>query len=114
MTNKELQDAFKKYNRKYFGGKLSKDTQVKFQKIAQLGRTNTYRVVFRGGKDADEPPVAYIHISEWCRKSRAVSLCTLLHEMCHVATLDEKALHGKRFYKELRRVMRAGGFDLLV
>jgi predicted metal-dependent hydrolase len=95
----KLKTWYKRYNRKYFRGKLP-PISLRFAKTekAVFGYTN-----FRGNK-----PIAIIisqRIRYWDRLVKQV----LLHEMCHVG-LSPRIEHGPKFEAEMRRLARAGAF----
>lgn len=96
MTEKQLRDLFAEFNRRYFGGRLSR-----------------YRVLF-----GEIIPGADIGACGYCdRKERTILLYRairydrhivneiLLHEMVHAA---KGIYHGDRFFLELKRLDDAG------
>jgi hypothetical protein len=104
------------YNKKYFGGRLpAPGNKVRFADIEGLGLNGTRRNRYRTVDGRTSPcELVGVYISRRFKDTGPVSLTTLLHEMSHVATWDEKVDHGPRFYKEIRRLMKLGAFDKLV
>lgn len=98
LTNKDLKHWYKHYNKKFWQNRLP-DIPVRF---ANTGK-NWGQTHFEG----HEP--AYIEISREAKKSRAVSLMTLLHEQVHVF-LPDRIIHGPKFEAEMLRLAKAGAF----
>lgn len=97
----KLKDAFLTYNVLYFSGQLATDTIVVWSH--GLGRNCC------GTCDPD-----LIRINAALKRFEPVWRTTLLHEMAHLTTQDERAEHGKRWKREMRRLMRLGAFDGLL
>lgn len=96
MTNAELRYWYRRYNKKYFGGKL--DARVCFSKEVCkkfIGHADWYDRV--------------ITISKEIKRLDCVIKGTLLHEMAHIK-LPVKVNHGPRFEKEMLRLAKAGAF----
>ena len=98
------QRLYDEYNEKYFGYKLPM-VHVGFYKMPDC-----YGVTFKthGAKFASHiclNPLFIPYEQQLCS--------TLLHEMIHVSQ-NNKYGHGKRFKKELRRLIVAGAFDHLL
>lgn len=91
MTNRDLLDAYACYNRAFFGNKLPKDMPVSFAKIKPLAHSTFHPQTWR--------PM-YINISKKIRHSGRLVLCTLLHEMVHVAHPTKRG-HGPWFEKAM-------------
>lgn len=93
-----LQSAYHDYNRLYFRSQLPSNVMVKWVKMEKhYGRAG-------GG---------LIEISTYIKNFPDFWQMTLLHEMAHVATDSEKADHGPRWRREMRRLARIGAFDKL-
>lgn len=93
-----LAAAYREYNKLYFSNKLPHDIDVKWKK--------------------NMPPIGLwiagtILINAAYKKEHMIWRLTLLHEMAHVATAAEKAEHGPRWKREMRRLARIGAFDKL-
>ena len=85
----DVQKLFKRFNRKYFGGRLP-----------------TYRVTqsdLYGSMGVCRKKQREIHLSAGLQNSAART--TLLHEMAHAATSPR---HGPAWQKEIRRLIRLG------
>lgn len=99
MTNKDLQDLYHSFNRKWFGNRLPKDMVVGYSKFDYaIGYTKFYR---------NRP--LYIEISSKVRWSCSLTAMVLLHEMCHVS-LPAKFEHGSKFHQEMLKLAKKGAF----
>jgi hypothetical protein len=99
-----LQRAYAKYNRIYFGNRLPRHLSVRFERgISEMGYFR-----HRGPK-----PIC-IRINDCLRGWESARDITLLHEMCHLATADEKADHGPRWKRERRRLYRLSVFEPMI
>jgi predicted SprT family Zn-dependent metalloprotease len=92
-----LERTYRRYNRKYFGNRLPKHTDMllRWGNIAGMG----YQM-------GDE-----IVINRKDRSRDSVWKLTLLHEMCHLALPNAKptdGFHGRDFQKEMLRLAKAG------
>jgi hypothetical protein len=96
VTNADLRWWYRRYNKKYFAGKLPA-AKVKFAKLA-AGELGT---MYHG---LDE-----VYITKEFRKWPREAKFTLLHEMVHLA-LPVNAWHGPSFEKEMLRLAKAGAF----
>lgn len=98
VTNADLRWTYRKYNRRYFGGRLPA-VDIRFADIDDgcLGIC----IVFAGTHE--------IRIARPIRSWGKVVKCTVLHEMCHVA-LPKRVEHGPRFEREMQRLAAAGAF----
>jgi hypothetical protein len=96
VTNSELLWWYKKYNRKYFGGKLPA-IKIKFSKLA----VNTLAEVWYEERE--------IYISNWIKTSDLLVRMNILHEMVHLS-LPVGCHHGPKFEKEMLRLAKAGAF----
>lgn len=99
-SNPTLKRLYRKLNKRWFGGRLPKDTIIVWSDI--LG-TGAARCSEEGGQ-------YIIRLNTNYRSSRVVGL-SLLHEMAHIATFDEKAEHGPRWLAEMHRLSNAGAFE---
>ena len=99
MESFKLRRAYEEYNRKYFENKLPEVDEV-------VLRWSKRELSICGYNKGDE-----IVINRKDRKRDSIWKMTLLHEMCHLATEHEQALHGKLWKKEMRRLARIGAFD---
>ncbi len=100
--SERLKRAYRKYNYKYFDGQLPNPPEVKIL-WAEMGNQ------LMGYQLEDE-----IVLSRKYHRHDSLWRATLLHEMCHISTIDEKNEHGPKFRKELRRIIIAGAFDDLL
>jgi predicted metal-dependent hydrolase len=101
LTNKKLKSLYKRYNKKYWKGRLP-DISVRFADTeGAWGHTH-----FEGSE-----PV-YIEINRAVRTWTRTVKFTLLHECCHVAC-PVQVEHGPRFDHEMLRLARAGAFHNL-
>lgn len=98
----KLKDQFLEYNVLYFGGQLPTDTIVIWSR--------TLRPTVCGEFDGDNT----IRINAGLRLFRPCWKTTLLHEMAHLATLDEAEEHGPRWNREMKRLLRIGAFEGLL
>jgi hypothetical protein len=89
------------FNEKYFGHKLPA-VLVGFYKM-----TNCYGVTFKIDK---AKYVSHICLNPYFKNYEQQLIQTLLHEMIHVLH-NNKYGHGKKFKKEIRRLLLAGAFD---
>jgi len=95
----KLQQEYLDYNKKYFNNRLPDDIKVKW------GRSNIYM-----GLCFDD----HIMINRELMKWHSIWRMTLLHEMCHLASEDECSQHGRRWKKQMWRLMRLGAFNKLL
>lgn len=105
-TDKGLRERYDKYNKKYFGNQLPKETRVEWRQIRKS----------HGGDFLAMPSGAVgIFINPHLRKSRTekYALLTLLHEMCHLNLWCQKirAHHGPKFQAEMKRLAKLGAFE---
>jgi hypothetical protein len=105
LTNRGLRLAFLKANKRYFDGKIPKDTQVAYGKAPGLMGYFS--------------PSAGIVINRELRNRKmwASSVMTLLHEMVHafqdrypVRDRSKDRSHGKAFHREMLRLANEGAF----
>jgi hypothetical protein len=103
-SSKTLLKAYQQYNRQYWGNALPPINVVWNDHIwpeeKQYGNW--------------DPSNDTISVAKQHRPYESLWRATLLHEMAHVATKDEKQDHGPLFRKEMRRLMRLGAFDDLL
>lgn len=90
-----------RYNRLYFGGKLPRC------RIGLMTSLEDCAEVYAN----QSPPVMNLNRRIlWSARQVQVAL---LHEMTHLKIRDELG-HGRRFVRELHRLMRAGAYDGLL
>lgn len=94
-----LPRAYRKLNKRWFSNKLPTDTIVGWAAIKDMGAT----VESTNGR-------LVIAISKQFRKWPVQAECTLLHEMAHVATWEEVAMHGKRWKRLMRKLYKREAF----
>ena len=95
-----LEKAYRQYNRKYFGNKLPRHTDVLLRWANIPGM---------GYQQGDE-----IVINRKDRRRDSVWRGTLLHEMVHLSLPNaspHNGFHGKDFQKEMLRIARLGAFE---
>ena len=98
-----LPEVFRRYNRKYFGGKL-KVSDVRFGNSRCLGETSFF----------DNCPPAIVIDRKLLNYGRVVRM-VLLHEMAHVSMPDAAGVgHGPKFVRRMRRLVSQGAFDDLL
>jgi hypothetical protein len=92
-----LQRTYQQYNRKYFGNKLPKVSEVDLHwgSIREMG--------YEWGGE--------IVINRRYRYRDAVWKLTLLHEMVHLSLPAVQDEHGKEFQKGMLRLAKAGAFE---
>lgn len=99
------------YNRKYFKSNLPRP-EIKIVRTREFaGRCCPETWYYKDGRQELH---FRIELAAKFLKIDAFLRTTFLHELAHMATHGEKAHHGPRFYKELRRLMLAGAFDKLL
>jgi len=108
--DKALMRLYRRLNKKWFDGKLPNDVLVGWHYDGEnYGCTGILVTKNSDGTTTESLAIALdptiMNHSKWL-------MLTLIHEMCHVATQDEKKSHGPKFYKEKRRVMAAGAIDV--
>lgn len=98
-----LETVFRKYNRKYFGGKL-KVSAVRFGRIRPVaaGETSFF---------SDCPPIITIDRA-LMNHGRFVRI-VLLHEMAH-ASMSCDVGHSPVFVKRIRQLVKQGAYDDLL
>lgn len=117
VSNPYLLRIFRRYNRKYFGGRLPEpfvcwgtlpDCDARFYPI---GKAKRYRTI--GGKkwhDCDKKkPIVLVDIGLRNRNETARIRMAIIHEMAHM-TLPLTARHGPRFEREMLRLANASAF----
>lgn len=102
---RDLEQLYAEYNGLYFGGELP-TIPVKWGKVH---------------KDHDAEFVTYedgslaIVLTPGLKKFTRSAYLTVLHEMCHVKLRDFKGdggdLHGPKFQREMRRLVKLGAFN---
>jgi len=99
----DLNDVFRSYNRRYFGGKL-KVSDVQFGNSRCLGETAFF----------DNCPPIIVIDRKMMNYGRIVRMI-LLHEMAHVSMSDAVGIgHGPKFVRRMRRLVSQGAFDDLL
>lgn len=99
-----LARLYSHYNRRYFGGHLPKKLLVRYKHLSSV-----YYAIM--GYDEKRPK--FIYINTKLRKWPEIVRMNLLHEMAHIATIDEEERHGPRWHREMKRLAREGAFDEL-
>jgi len=89
-----LQRAYREYNKKYFGNRLPKSTQLRWADMSMMGYQLDDEIV----------------INRRDRKRDRVWKGTLLHEMVHLSLPKTRFDHGKEFQKEMLRLAKLGAF----
>jgi hypothetical protein len=97
-----LKREFNRINKKYFGGQLP-DVGVKWKR---------YRNADRGCMGICWPEDIEINAAH--KSWKKVWGITLIHEMAHLATVEEKAQHGPKWEKEMKRLFKMGAFQGLL
>jgi hypothetical protein len=98
-----LPEVFRRYNRKYFGGKL-RVSDVRFGNSRCLGETAFF----------DNCPPIIVIDRKMMNYGRIVRMI-LLHEMAHVSMSDAVGVgHGPKFIRRMRRLVGQGAFDDLL
>lgn len=93
-----LQRTYRRFNRLYFSNSLPDDVKVTWHRYP------------KNSKICGESDSKVIWINDVHRRYFKVWAVTLLHEMCHVMTSEERKSHGPKWEKEIRRLMRIGAF----
>lgn len=94
-----LPRAYRKLNKRWFSNKLPADTIVGWAPIKDMGCT------------VDGPHGRLVvAINKSFRKWPVQAECTLLHEMVHVATWDEQAMHGTKWKALMAKLYKRGAF----
>lgn len=118
LTQGWLEGEYRSLNRRWFGGELPADTQLRWVREFPApyrdayGRTGVYRAT--GTKKGSRIVGFNITLS---RRSHGLGVstirATLLHEMAHVATWRSggRAAHGRAWVMEMRRLAALGAFD---
>jgi hypothetical protein len=98
----KLQRTYNRFNKLYFDGRLHHDIEVTWHRYP------------KGMKICGESDSEVIWVNEAHKSWGKVWQLTLLHEMAHVSTIDEKAHHGPKWVREMRRLFRIGAYDGLL
>lgn len=124
--NESLSYYYNEYNFRYFGGRLPKDTKVKWGELAGIHAIGVYneghkilarRV--RGKNKGTLRTIKYVRdeiVIDWRLKSMfRIAATTLLHEMVHqkLKNKDRGDGHGHVFQREMKRLARLGAFHYL-
>lgn len=108
-TDANLDNAFRDFNDKYFGGKLAV-LYVRFQDLdGSLGHTKAYRPLNRR-RAGDQYG---IRIAKTLRDSRRLWLGTLIHEMVHVEQRNRYSCNvgGWKFNNRMKELANLGAFN---
>lgn len=103
-----LQKLYTKYNKLYFDDKLPPVNEI-FVHWSPLPEKDDAQIDCRSIKHED----ISIEINSGLKKYPRTAKLSLLHEQCHLACLDEKAIHGKRWKAEMRRIAALKAMDNL-
>lgn len=105
-----LQWWFRKYNKKYFGGKLLSVPCY----VCLLDGTVMACVEGANNPDTDEEMMRIL-VDPKKHPYFCQAQVSLLHEMCHLALHpDIKHGHGPKWKREVKRIMKLGAFDDLI
>jgi hypothetical protein len=111
MTEKQVLAQYRRYNKKYFDGKLPHNIPVKF---VDMSKTNMCGLSTMVATDGLVLQAIYLdtRLASWTN----ILLFSLLHEMCHVklhpvSTADDP--HGQEFDDEMMRLAFRGAFKRL-
>lgn len=117
MTEAELQDLYRDFNKKFFGGVLP-DVPIKFGKLKTMGAYFTCKV----RRTKMPPSVTIVSGTELIKidtqfvRTDEQMTALLLHEMVHVWVaamgLDEREMHGPRYMTKLRELRKLSGIDI--
>lgn len=112
---KLLESAYRRYNKRYFGGRLPA-VSVRWSEKIQPAHRERARKAYGWFTATDEG--GEILISSTLKPFFELWRMTLLHEMCHVALREHpeeiaatSEKHSKPWFREMRRVAAAGAFD---
>ncbi|SRR6266478_9869380 len=99
LTNKDVQRAYRRFNKVYFDNKLPKDILVKFDTEEELD--DAYGEYL----EADHE----ILLSEELKTIPDFAYIVLLHEMAHVQVPDNN--HGFQFAAVINKLYQQGAYD---
>lgn len=105
MTEKALQSLYRRYNKKFFDGKLPADIPIKFVDMSATNQGGLCTTV------ASEGLVLHvIYLDSTFREYDNLLKLFLLHEMVHVQipALDGQDPHGKEFDDGMMRLCFRG------
>lgn len=112
MTVKQLRRSYLFYNRKYFGGKLPKNTECGFFESPPADARG--EVYCRSPEELSKGQPHAIWINRhYCRDANSI-LLILLHEMIHLHLMtkhDSRQGHGPKFQREQLRLVKAGALN---
>lgn len=117
MTEADLQDLYREFNKKYFSGVLP-EVPILFTGLKSAGAYFTCKV-----RRTKMPPsmtmvegTGLIKFDTRFVRTDEAMTAILLHEMIHVwiavMGIDEKQMHGPRFMAKLREVSQASGIEI--
>lgn len=108
MTEKQLQSAYKTYNKKFFDGKLPSDVPVKYVDMTGTSDCGLSTMFANGGL-----VLQVIYLDSRLKEFDIITRFSLLHEMCHIKlhrVSTELDAHGKDFNDEMIRLAFRGAF----
>lgn len=108
MTEKQVLTLYRRYNKKYFDGKLPHDIPVKFVDMSATSMCGLSTMVATDGL-----VLQAIYLDSRLQEWDNLLKFSLLHEMCHiklhpVSTADDP--HGREFDDEMIRLAFRGAF----
>ena len=105
--SRKLKRAFLSFNRRYFNGRLPKETEVKYSK--KIFRKHH----FLGHAIYLKNALSLIRIAKELKRTPTIAQLVLLHEMCHIALMQQGRFlenHGTRFQKLMLKLAKKGAF----
>jgi hypothetical protein len=103
MTEKQVQSLYKKYNQKFFDGKLPAEVPVKFVDMASTDYCGLTTMFSEPGLT-----LQVIYLDTKLKAHTNLLKFTLLHEMVHIKA--PSAEHGQDFDDEMMRLAFRGAF----
>lgn len=107
MSRTKAEKVYDRFNRKYFAGRLPR-VPVRFS-LRSFPRYHPLRDEAYAQCKRGKPMAVFIN-PRFLGLGIPGFYRALLHEMVHIK-LGEKAQHGPRFQKEMRRLAALGAFD---
>lgn len=108
MTENQVLSSYRRYNKKYFDGKLPHDIPVKFVDMSATSMCGLSTMVATDGLIL-QAIYLDVRLKDWDNLLRF----SLLHEMCHVKlhpTSTAEDAHGAEFDDEMMRLAFRGAF----
>lgn len=108
MTEKQIQSAYRKYNKKFFDGKLSADVPVKYVDMSGTNHCGLSTMFASDGL-----LLQVIYLDSRLKEFDLLMRFSLLHEMCHIKLhpiSTEPDPHGLEFNDEMVRLAFRGAF----